>query len=170
MVYRNRNNIYKVEDGIVYVYRMNGEYVFCADAEDIPLFDMWSWHLDNKGYTVGGSGSKGKMYKVHRLIMPCPDGMTIDHISRDKSDNRKANLRICSYSENNKNKGLFKNNTSGAKGVFWDKTNHSWRAVIGVNSKNKYLGTYRTFSEAKAAREAAEIALNWTANWEDGAP
>ena len=161
MVYKNRKNLYEVVGDVVYVYRENGDYLFCADAEDIPLFDMWSWHLNANGYAVGGSGSKGYMKQVHKLILPCEKGMTVDHVSRDKTDNRKSNLRVCTYSTNNQNRGNFKNNTSGAKGVFWDESNQRWRAVIGIHGKNKYLGSYLSFEEAKSAREAAEIALNW---------
>lgn len=161
MQYKNRKNVYDIHDGVVYVYRENGDYVFCADEEDIPLFSMYSWHLNSRGYAVGGK--HGHMGAVHKLILQCEKGATIDHISRNKQDNRKSNLRICSYTVNNRNRGEFKHNTSGAKGVFFDKWRGKgrWRAVIGVDGKNKYLGCFKTFEEAKAAREAAEIALGW---------
>ena len=161
MIYENRENIYEISGDVVYVYRKNGDYLFCADAEDIPPFDMWSWHMNSKGYVVGGISESGAPMQLHKIICPCEKGMTVDHISRDKRDNRKSNLRVCGYVTNNQNRGDFKNNTSGEKGVFWDAYNQRWRAVIGVNGKNKYLGSYLEFEQAKAARKAAEKALHW---------
>ena len=54
-----------------------------------------------------------------------------------------------------------KNNTSGVKGVCWDKSKGRWNANISVNRKNKNLGCFDDFLEAAYHRYAAEQCLNW---------
>jgi hypothetical protein len=95
----------------------------------------------------------GKLYQAHRLAWfyvygVFPSGQ-IDHINRNKSDNRLVNLRDCSISENKQNSGLYKNNKSGFKGVF--KKGKRYEAGIRVNNKRIYLGK---FGSAELAYEA----------------
>jgi hypothetical protein len=74
--------------------------------------------------------------------MNCPDGMHVDHINHNTLDNRKENLRICTNSENQMNKGKYKNNKSGYKGVCLKKSTGKWSASIKINKKQKYLGCF----------------------------
>ena len=80
---------------------------------------------------------------MHRVITKCPKGKQVDHINGDGLDNRKANLRICTVNENNKNAKMRKDNKSGYKGVSWYPNRHKWRCVIFVNKKQIYLGYIR---------------------------
>jgi hypothetical protein len=84
----------------------------------------------------------------------------LDHINRDRTDNRIANLRLSCDAENGQNKGLARNNKSGARGVHWCKTYNKWRAVIRVNWKLKHIGRFDTVAEAKAAYDAAAKVLH----------
>ena len=85
--------------------------------------------------------------------MSPPDNMEVDHINGDKLDNRKENLRVCTHRENGKNQKISINNTSGYKGVF---ANHkNWQAVIGVDGKPIYLGTYPSPEKAAEAYDVA---------------
>ena len=95
----------------------------------------------------------GVEYQSHRLIWmyvygTWPKGQ-IDHINRDKSDNRLSNLRDCSISENKQNSGLYKSNKTGFKGVF--NKGSAYEAGIRVNGKRIYLGRFKT---AELAYEA----------------
>jgi hypothetical protein len=88
-------------------------------------------------------GIKNQMYGLHRIIFAFHYGYTpdfIDHKDRNKLNNKIENLRECSWTQNITNMGLLKSNSSGFKGVTWDKKRSKWLAQIGVNGKNKHLG------------------------------
>ncbi|ENX1275922.1 HNH endonuclease, partial [Neisseria gonorrhoeae] len=98
-----------------------------------------------------------KQYNAHRLIWLFVYGKhasSIGHINRDKTDNRISNLRDVTHAENMKNRGKFKNNTSGHTGVYFHKPSKKWQARIMVNRKNKILGLFEHIEDAVKAREA----------------
>lgn len=80
----------------------------------------------------------------------------IDHISGERNDNRKHNLRIDDYSTNMMNSRISQNNTSGTKGVNYDKGDGKWRARIQVNNKRISLGSFLDIGKAINARKQAE--------------
>lgn len=103
----------------------------------------------------------GKQILAHRLAWffihgEIPEAM-IDHINRDPADNRAANLRKATASENQWNRGLPKNNKSGSKGVSWRARRQKWYAAIAISGKSKYLGSFDTVEAASAAYEAARL-------------
>ena len=85
----------------------------------------------------------------------------IDHINRNRLDNRIENLREASRSCNRRNSCVPRNCTTGVKGVGWDKWSGKWAARIYDQQKNIRIGRYKDFSEAVCARLAAEQCLNW---------
>lgn len=100
---------------------------------------------------------KGKNYKAHRLAflfmtgeMPTCD---IDHINRCTSDNRFCNLRKCDGRENSLNTTLQRNNTSGAKGICWDKHRNKWYARATCYGKQIHIGRFDNFEDAVKARD-----------------
>jgi hypothetical protein len=95
-------------------------------------------------------------YLLHRYIMNNPINQVVDHKDGNTLNNRKYNLRICSRSDNCKNNKLSKRNSSGAKGVYWEKRLEKWMAAIVSNRKFKNLGYYDDFEEAVKARKNAE--------------
>jgi len=101
-----------------------------------------------------------KMYPSHRLAWLYMAGTfppdETDHINRDKTDNRFANLRAVTKSENQHNAGKYKCNKSGYRGVCYDKANKNWRAQIVLNNVHKYIGRFSTPEEASAAYLAAQ--------------
>ena len=113
----------------------------------------------------------GRAYRAHRVAWflvygECPDS-DIDHANGDGLDNRIANLRIASRTENNSNRGAPKHNTSGFKGVTWSKREGFWRAQIQHKHKNHFLGYFVTPEEAHVAyREAASRLLGQFARFE----
>ncbi len=99
-----------------------------------------------------------KRFLVHRLVatsfIPNPDNKSfIDHINGDRGDNRVENLRWATINENNFNKSIYKNNTSGYKGISWDKYNNKWRAHIRHNDKSYTIGRFTDINEAIKARQ-----------------
>ena len=110
-----------------------------------------------------------KRYQAHRIIWemhygPIPEGMEIDHIWHNKLDNRIENLRLVTPVENSKNKSRNKNNISGVTGVSWNKRDNKWTVYIGVNGKNKYLGSFSDFKEAVDVRKHAELKYQFHEN------
>ena len=102
------------------------------------------------GYII--IGIKNKQYLAHRLAWLYVYGefpKLIDHINLNPSDNRICNLREATCSQNFYNKIKQSNNTSGIKGVTWDKQCNKWKAQIKVLDKNKNLGVFKNIEEAK---------------------
>ena len=79
------------------------------------------------------------------------DGFEIDHINRDRQDNRLCNLRKATTSQNHLNTNTPISNTSGFKGVSWHKARGKWRAIVSFGGKSKHLGHFDT-AEAAAKR------------------
>jgi hypothetical protein len=75
----------------------------------------------------------------------------LDHINGDRSDNRIANLRSATWTQNARNSAKPRTNTSGFKGVCWCKKSHRWLAHIRINKRSKYLGSFETPEAAHAA-------------------
>lgn len=92
-----------------------------------------------------------------------PNGMWIDHINGNKSDNRLFNLRVVTPSQNGHHRTkLNKNNKSGAAGVRFDPSRGKFFAYINVNRKMIALGRFKTHEEAAEAREAARQKIGAT--------
>ncbi len=139
--------------GIGYTIKKEPYYF---DLEDFNKIKNYCWYKDNDGYIV---------YKVlhhnavqmHRLVTNCPDDMEVDHIYHINHDNRKSELRIVTKSQNQMNKVLLSNNTSGVKGVYWNKEKEKWHAQITVNNKRINLGYFNILQDAADVRKQAEI-------------
>ncbi|WP_162475414.1 HNH endonuclease signature motif containing protein [Candidatus Erwinia dacicola] len=100
----------------------------------------------------------GKREYVHRVVWEIhhgeiPEGMVIDHINGNPSDNRIENLRCVSQQINLLNKRKQKNNTSGITGVGFHKQRRKWRAIF----MDEYLGLFGNFVDACEARIVAEV-------------
>lgn len=102
---------------------------------------------------------KAKNHKVHRLValafIPLEEGRNcVDHKDTDRTNNSLANLRWCTLKENQHNRSMSKNNTSGYKGVSFYKRDKKWRAEIKIDGKLIHLGYFDTAEEASAVRSA----------------
>lgn len=79
----------------------------------------------------------------------------IDHINRIKLDNRISNLRDITIAENNRNRPLQRNNTTGFAGISYDPRRQKFYAKLKLNHKTIHLGTYEDINEAVLARDMA---------------
>ena len=110
-----------------------------------------------------------KIYAEHRIIWSWVHGYLspshlIDHINLNKQDNRLANLRIVSASENNRNTILSRVNKTGYRGVTQIRSANKYQARIRSNGKNKHLGIYETALEAFRAYSLARATTYNTNN------
>lgn len=97
---------------------------------------------------------------LHRVILDAPAGVDVDHINGDGLDNRRANLRLATESENLRNQGKHKNNKSGYKGVHLYKG--KWVAQIQHHGRHHHLGVYDDPVEAARAYDKAANELHGT--------
>lgn len=106
----------------------------------------------NLFYAVFWNKIDGKFYKqlLHRWIVNAPKNKIVDHINHNPLDNRRSNLRICTYFKNNANT---LSNTSGVTGVSFRKDIKKWAARITINQKQIHLGFYKDKQEAAKVRE-----------------
>jgi hypothetical protein len=108
---------------------------------------------DKEGYLV--ISVLGKSLYLHRVIWFLQTGewpsCGIDHINRNKHDNRWENLRLATVSENGLNRKIGSNNTSGVIGVSWNSRDSSWVAKF----RWKHLGSFHTKDQAIEARDRA---------------
>ena len=118
--------------------------------------------VNNHGYRILNIAISGKkcVLRTHRVAWLLHTGswptLDLDHINGDRLDNRIENLRQVTDNENQRNRQLSKNNSSGYQGVCFHKRVRRWQATIVQNSKQIYLGCYDTKEEAIAARKEAE--------------
>lgn len=94
-----------------------------------------------------------KNYLVHRLVWLWTYGefpkQRIDHKDLDGMNNKPSNLRLATGSQNVINVGLKSNNTTGIKGVYWNKTSNKWQAALNVNGKQIHLGYFTDKDKAE---------------------
>lgn len=146
----------------------SGEFVW-KSREDRPK----EWNTRRAGKVAGGLDAHGYrtividkvQYKAHRLAWLCVYGRwpvgDIDHINRDKGDNRISNLRECTRTENNQNRAATSSNSaSGYTGVSFCKTTNRWRAKIKADGKQIHLGRFDTREEARDAYLLAKGGLH----------
>jgi hypothetical protein len=133
---------------------LNRGGVVIVDDVDYERLNSHKWSVNNSGYAGGWiKNRKGEWEKhlMHRLILIPYDNLEIDHINGDKLDNQRSNLRLCTRSQNCRNNGTPKTNTSGYKGVYLCKQTGRWAAQIKVKGKKISLGRYSRIEEAAHA-------------------
>ncbi len=115
--------------------------------------------FSTNGYKIVQLYKNGKAStnSIHRLIaqayIPNPDHkQCVDHINNDRTDNRLENLRYATKQENSRNCSISKNNTSGTKGVNWNKRDKKWSARITIDGIKIHIGRFDNKEDAINAR------------------
>lgn len=114
------------------------------------------------GYLVGRLA--GMTLRAHRVIWAMsqnawPTG-EIDHIDGNKTNNKLANLREVTRSENERNKGLTRLNKSGGKCVYWNFKDQKWEVRVGLHGFKHYIGQFSDLADAIAAAKEARATLH----------
>ena len=130
-----------------------------VDDEDFDRLNAYKWYANKEGntyYAVRHSKRQNrKMIRMHREILgfKAGDGKQIDHINSNGLDNRRANLRICTRSQNKQNQHSVCG-TSRYKGVCWHKQTKKWQADICLERRQIHLGLFDNEIEAAKAYDA----------------
>jgi len=138
---------------------------------------IWTRHIKRLSIPVGSINAEGylkiyfygKYYSGHRIAwfihygewVPYPI-FEIDHINGVKNDNRIVNLRKVTKSQNQRHGKEYCNSKSGVRGVYWLSSKSRWLAKIWDGPHHRYIGSFRTLEEAKAARRRVENELGYT--------
>jgi hypothetical protein len=115
--------------------------------------------IDGHGYHMVKLCKEGKKVnkKIHKLVgnafIPNPlNKNCIDHKDGNRLNNNIDNLRYVTYQENNMNRKIATNNTSGFKGISFNKKYNKWHSYIKINGKLNYLGLFEKIEDAVNAR------------------
>jgi hypothetical protein len=137
--------------------------VSLVDDADYDYLKQFKWKANNfngKFYAVRTfmiSKGNQSIVLMHRDIMKPKKGFVIDHIDGDTLNNLKYNLRICTHGENLRNQKLSTANKTGYKGVYFNKNNNKWCALIQVYNVKYHLGSFIDPVDAARAYNAAAI-------------
>ena len=130
-----------------------------VDDDEYEKLIRYKWHMDGDGYAARSVRWRGGCVsvKMHSEIFQPPKGMLTDHQDTHKLNNRKSNLRACTNSQNQFNRGKQANNISGYKGVSWHKASKKWHVQIRSDPKVINLGLFTCIVRAaKVYDEAAK--------------
>lgn len=116
------------------------------DSIDLDLITGKNVNLNSEGYARICKEKLHRLVIVRALGRPIKAGFMVDHINRNKLDNRRENLREVSCLENNINK-----DRKGRKsfGSTYLKSRGKWQAQIKINGKQTYLGVFNTEEQAQ---------------------
>jgi hypothetical protein len=138
-----------IENGKIKPIPLSQGKIALVDSSDYAWLNQWKWYASKRGYTYYALRCpwfRGKPYPIfmHREILGLVkgDGIICDHRDRNGLHNWRNNLRTVTPSISMCNRKYNKNNTSGYKGVSWNKNAQKWIVNIGIDGKDKYCGLY----------------------------
>ena len=131
-----------------------------GNVKNIKTNTILKQQFDKDGYkliNIYDENSKMHTKRVHRLVIEAfkenvDNKSCVDHIDNNKQNNNVNNLRFATRVENGRNRVIGKNNTSGAKGITYEKDIKKWRARITIDGLTVHLGLFETIEDAKLAR------------------
>ena len=142
--------------------------VTIIDDDDLSIVSCYKWCLESRGkhlkfwYARANfrlpDGRNTSIY-MHRLLMNPRPGLVVDHIDGDSLNNTRANLRVCTRSENAKNRFKRPGTSSRYKGVTWNKMERKWKVQITNEYRAIPLGTFDDEGDAARSYNAAAIKL-----------
>lgn len=146
------------------IFTSKGE-VILVDDQEFDYLNQFAWRIGAGGYAVRwgrvAPGKKGRfVVLMHREILGLDrsDKRVCDHKNHVKTDNRRANIRVCTPRQNVFNIPAY--GSSGLKGVCWDKQFGKWRARIWSSGKRRLLGLFDTAEEASEVYNLASAMVH----------
>ena len=148
-------------------YDTKSGFLYWKHRKDMPK--NWNTRYANKKVKTNGSNQTGityngqKFYPIYHRLLWCyyygkwpESNLVIDHINGDNCDNTIENLRLVTQTENNRNRCIPKDNTSGHVGLYWMNSKKKWLVQIGSNRKSIHIGIFKNKEDAIKARKEAE--------------
>lgn len=125
-------------------------YALLDDA-DFEFINSYKWYISQTGYAWRTQYQNGKHTRIylHRLVVGAKQGEEVDHINRNKLDNRKENLRIVSHKENCWNTKVRKDNPVGVTGI--RRRGNKWQIRICTDGKRFERSGFNSIDEAKVS-------------------
>lgn len=132
---------------MIKIFIKGGEVLL--DEQDIEIFSCKIWHVASDGYVVHGNTL------LHRVIcgLRAGDRLDVDHRNGNRADCTRKNMRVCTRSQNQANRGPAARCKSGMKGVTWYRG--KWQAKITYLGRDIYLGR---FESKELAQEVYQLA------------
>lgn len=161
----------RIEGDIAYVPLTQGyeAIIDAADAGEIGRFNWYAMIARNPDGTIRTVYARRAVsigYKrqvtclMHRQVLGADDDLQIDHHDGNGLNNRRDNLRQATNTQNQYNRRLTRTSASGVKGVYWHSARSKWKAKIGHDGTETYLGSFATLEEAADAYARASRALH----------
>jgi hypothetical protein len=143
-----------------------------------PSTGLFTWRAHPQrsrvGQLAGTTNKQGyviitinkKLYKAHRLAFLFMTGefpnsnLQVDHIDGVCDNNRWCNLRIATAAQNQHNSKIAINNSTGVKGVSFNKRTNKYAVDVRLNKQHNYLGEYATLDEASKVAKSARLQLH----------
>jgi hypothetical protein len=150
--YPDKNRYFSV-DGVLIVELTQGEWMLADDIDRVrEILSRNSFCYNGDGYARSNAGY------FHRLLLDSPEGYEIDHINRNKADNRLENLRCVTHVENCKNRSRRKDNKTGVPGVSYHSSKDGYEAYIYQDGRR----ISKSFSCKQFGRDKAlRLAIAW---------
>jgi hypothetical protein len=140
---------------------VRGTGTFLIDDEDLPLLGDLRWGLHSTGgnHKYVSAYVAGKCVLLHRHITGASQGLVVDHINGNGLDNRRSNLRVCTYAQNLHNQHRRKKNASGFKGVSRAYGGKFAASIMCAGVRHR-LGVFANAEDAAMAYDAKAVLLH----------
>jgi hypothetical protein len=141
-----------IKNDLCYIPLQNGQEAF-TDIENINIINKHSWYFANTGYPTARINKK--LVSLHKILLF--ENKIVDHINKNKLDNRLCNLRYVTKSQNMMNCYRRLTNTTGYKGVHYHKRTNSYYVHLTLNYKHINIGYFKNLKDAACAYDKAAI-------------
>lgn len=132
------------------------QHLVLVDTGDLPAVSAHRWHIKDNGYVVSWCRRQGSRSVVtvwmHRLLLNASPGVECDHISGNRKDNRRQNLRLLSMEANRQNQ--FQRGREHLRGAYWRGDRGYWQAAVKVSGRKRSLGCFGSAEDAALAASA----------------
>lgn len=145
--------------GAIFIHsKKHGDFKVLFSRQSLALIRKFHWcmSVSPRQFYVRATSASGQGALLQTVLMPAPTGFFTDHRDGDTLNNRLSNLRICTRGQNRSNSKLNKNNTTGFKGIHFNRKDKKWVARISHQGRRIVLGTFLTIEQAVKERSLAE--------------
>lgn len=141
---------------------MSSGHIILIDTGDYEWAMQWKWCLDKDGYPHRQQrpGGKRTRHLMHKELLGLGTDVSVDHKNGNRLDVRRANLRVATKSQNGCNRGVPANNSSGYKGVSFNKGRGKWEAYVNINKQRTRLGYFMDLRQAVIAYNTKALELH----------